>query len=154
MILKIKKHICKPFKLHFWLLLFHMTDFTRLKKAKYFTKIIRWCHEHALLELNGIVLALSDRTQDQGPVEPSPLQEQHLRGDTGFVADLHWHARQDHRTFRKIILLWDNAIKWVLNLTWCRLSWKIKILWHDRVFTRVSEWNHFVKIICPNKPIR
>ncbi|XP_077101461.1 N-acetylglucosamine-1-phosphotransferase subunit gamma [Siphateles boraxobius] len=31
----------------------------------------------------------TDRTQDQGPVEPSPRQEQHLRGDTGFIADLH-----------------------------------------------------------------
>ncbi|XP_067290914.1 N-acetylglucosamine-1-phosphotransferase subunit gamma isoform X1 [Pseudorasbora parva] len=33
--------------------------------------------------------ATTDRTQDQGHFEPSPLQDQHLRGDTGFIADLH-----------------------------------------------------------------
>ncbi|XP_067234074.1 N-acetylglucosamine-1-phosphotransferase subunit gamma [Chanodichthys erythropterus] len=33
--------------------------------------------------------ATTDRTRDQGHVEPSPLQDQHLRGDTGFIADLH-----------------------------------------------------------------
>lgn len=33
--------------------------------------------------------ATADRTEDRGYTEPSPVQDQHLRGDGGFIADLH-----------------------------------------------------------------
>lgn len=39
-----------------------------------------------------VLASLSERTQDRGSPNRSQVQNHHLRGDTGFIADLNWNV--------------------------------------------------------------
>lgn len=94
------------------------------------------CDTQNSQRLVGNCTSLSEGAQDQGNPAPLLVQDQHLRGDTGFMADLHWdpecHAPEITSDLRN---KYCEMMRFLLFLGWFShiVLWKIKVLKLDNL---------------------